>query len=355
MSQTNPSPRSPSDEAPASPSPSPPGGDLTGPDPATPRVRVIVRAADGVVSSDGIDAVPTRPQPAGAIVWVDAAGASADQVGRIASRLGLHELIVEDILEGNQRAKIEVTDDLVHVVMFALRYGDPIVATEIDIVLGEGFLLTSHGSGWDPIASHHLRGEGLAAVLARGPDHLLWAICDDLVDGYFPLLDKLGDEIDLLEDAVIEHGTTQTLERLFDVKRDLIMIRRAAAPVREIFNQLTNRDLALIDAEEIIYFRDVYDHLIRLTDELDTYRELVSGTLDVYLSTVNNNLSLIMKRLTGVTVVLAGIAALGGIFGMSEAGAAFAGTEATGFWLVTASIIGLAFLMAYVLRRIGWI
>jgi len=355
MAQTNPSRPSPSEPGPEGPRRPAPGTGPTAVDPRSSPVRVIVRGADGLVTTDGIDTVPAMPQPKGAIVWVDAAGANAHQVGRIASRLGLHELIVEDILEGNQRAKIEVTDDLVHVVMFALRYGDPIVAVEIDIVLGQGFLLTSHGPDWDPLASHHLRGEGLAAVLARGPDHLLWAICDDLVDGYFPLLDKLGDEIDLLEDAVIEHGTPQTLERLFDVKRDLIMIRRAAAPVREIFNQLTNRDLALIDGEEIIYFRDVYDHLIRLTDELDTYRELVSGTLDVYLSTVNNNLSLIMKRLTGITVVLAGIAALGGIFGMSEAGAAFAGTEATGFWLITASIVGLAFLMAYVLRRIRWI
>jgi magnesium transporter len=329
--------------------------DGTPPGPRADAVRTITRTAAGVVTSDGIEAIPDLPLADGGIVWVDAAGASADEIGRVARRLGLHELIVEDILEGNQRAKIEVTDDLVHVVMFSLRYDDPIAAVEIDIVLGDGFLLTSHGPDWDPLASHHLRGEGLAAVFARGADHLLWSICDDLVDGYFPLLDKLGDEIDLLEDAVIEHGTVQTLERLFDIKRDLIMIRRAAAPVREIFNQLTNRDLALIDADEIIYFRDVYDHLIRLTDELDTYRELVSGTLDVYLSTVNNNLSLIMKRLTGVTVVLAGVAAFGGIFGMSEAGAAFAGTEATGFWLVTAGIFAIAFFMAYVLRRLRWI
>ena len=351
--QTNPSRPSPSD-----PDPDGSAAGAAQPPviaPRVDRVRTIVRTAGGLVTSDGLEAIPALPLPDGGTVWVDAAGASADEIGRIAERLGLHELIVEDILEGNQRAKIEVTDDLVHVVMFCLRYGDPIVAIEIDIVLGEGFLLTSHGPDWDPLVSHHLRGEGLASVFARGPDHLLWSICDDLVDGYFPLLDKLGDEIDLLEDAVIEHGTPQTLERLFDVKRDLIMIRRAAAPVREIFNQLTNRDLALIDADEIIYFRDVYDHLIRLTDELDTYRELVSGTLDVYLSTVNNNLSLIMKRLTGVTVVLAGVAAFGGIFGMSEAGAAFAGTEATGFWLVTAGIFAIAFFMAYVLRRLRWI
>ena len=98
-------------------------------------------------------------------------------------------------------------------------------------------------------------------------------------------------------------------------------MRRATSPVREIFDQLTNREIAARSTEaEIVYFRDVYDHLIRLTDELDNYRELASGTLDIYLSTINNNLSLIMKRLTGVTVILAGIGAVAGIFGMSEAG-----------------------------------
>ena len=113
--------------------------------------------------------------------------------------------------------------------------------------------------------------------------------------------------------------TPETLERLFALKRELIEVRRAASPTREVFNQLTNRDLPLIDAEEIVYFRDVYDHVIRLTDELDNYRELASSTLDVYLTQVNNNLSVIMKRLTGVTVILAGIGAVAGIFGMSEA------------------------------------
>jgi magnesium transporter len=317
-------------------------------------IRVFVRSREAVDESSGLQAIP-RPVPSDGAVWIDASGPSAGQVAAITEVLGLHELIAEDILEGNQRSKIEVTEDRIHIVMFALEYGDPIVPSEIDIVLGSGFLLTVHDPDWDPRAIHHLKGEGLAAVLRRGPDHLLWALCDDLVDGYFPLMDKLGDEIDLIQDAVIEKGDPQTLERLFELKRELIAVRRAAAPVREIFNQLTNRDLALVDAEEILYFRDVYDHLIRLTDELDTYRELVSGTLDVYLSTVNNNLSLIMKRLTGVTVVLAGIGALGGIFGMSEAGAAFAGTEAIGFWLVSATIFVIAFALAYVLRRIGWI
>jgi len=323
--------------------------------PAGRGIRVAIRDAAGLRELDGVGAIPPGPLPPGTSIWIDASAPSPDDVAGITRALGLHELIAEDILEGNQRSKIEVTEDHIQIVLFALVYGDPIVASEIDIVLGDRFLLTVHDADWEPRGTHHLRGDGLASVIARGPDHLLWAICDDLVDGYFPLMDRLGDEIDLIQDAVVERATPETLERLFELKRELIVVRRASAPIREIFNQLTNRDLALIDAEEILYFRDVYDHLIRLTDELDTYRELVSGTLDVYLSTVNNNLSLIMKRLTGVTVVLTGIAAIGGIFGMSEAGSAFAGGEAIGFWIVTFGAIAIAFLMAFVLRRIGWI
>ncbi len=287
-------------------------------------------------------------------LWIDMVDPTPHQVEEVAKLLGLHPLVAEDILEGNQRAKIEVTDELVHIVMFALAYTDEMVNSELDFVLGDHFLLSVHTSAFDPRATVHLR-EGLAPVMRRGPDHLLWALVDALVDSYFPFIDRMGDEIDAIEDEVVTRATSRALSRLFSMKRDLLTARRAAAPVREIFNQLTNRDMALIDHDEVIYFRDVYDHLIRLTDELDNYRELVSGALDVYLSTVNNNLSLIMKRLTGVTVILAGIGAIAGIFGMSEAGSAFLGAEAGGFWLVTGFTVLLAFGAAAFLRRIDWI
>ncbi len=187
-------------------------------------------------------------------------------------------------------------------------------------------------------------------MMGHGPDHLLWAISDDIVDGYFPFVDDLGDAIDAVQDRVIEKATPEVLQDLFELKRELIEVRRAASPTREVFNQLTNRDLPLIDAEEIVYFRDIYDHVIRLTDELDNYRELASSTLDVYLTQINNNLSVIMKRLTGVTVILAGIGAFAGIFGMSEAT-----VEAGNFWIVTGGIMAVAAGAAVVLRRIDWI
>jgi len=320
------------------------------------RILIAVHDASGLHHSE-----PSTEAPIAALlgdpeatVWVDLIAPSPAQVEAVGHTLGLHALVVEDILEGNQRPKLEVTDGVIHIVLFAMSDGGRTVVNEVDIVLGLGFLLTVHGEAWDPRISHHLRG-GLAPVMARGSDHLLWAICDDIVDGYFPFVDRVGETIDSIQDAVLAGATTDTLDALFLVKRELIEVRRSAGPTRDVFSQLTNRDLGLIDADEVIYFRDVYDHAIRLADELDNDRELAASTLDVYLTQVNNGLSVIMKRLTGVTVILAGIGAVAGVFGMSEAGTAINGGELGGFWAVTAVIVALAAGAALVLRRIDWI
>ena len=319
------------------------------------RVAAIVdgklRESEGAAALEGLAAFLATPD---ASVWVDLAGPTVEQVELVGAALGLHPLVVEDVLEGNQRAKIETTDGVIHIVLFALDRNKQTAINEVDIVLGLGFLLTVHDPSWDPRSSHHLHS-GLATILAHGPDHLLWAIGDDIVDGYFPYVDELGDELDTVQDAVISKSTPDALQRLFALKRELIVVRRAASPTREVFNQLTNRDLTLIDPAELIYFRDIYDHLIRLTDELDNFRELASSTLDVYLTQVNNSLSVIVKRLTGVTVIVAGIGAVAGLFGMSEAGIAVAGTAPPGFWVVVLSSLAAGSVAAVVLRRIGWI
>ena len=288
-------------------------------------------------------------------LWVDVSDGTPELKSRVTGMLGFHPLLAEDIAERDQRAKIEQVGDLLHLVMFSLGFDEgEIYERELDFVLGGRFLLTNHSKWWDPRATRHLRS-GVADVLARGPDHLLWALSDDVIDGYFPILDLLGDEIDALEDQVVTQSDRKLLERLFELKRDLIQIRRVTSPQREMFNLLSSREEKVISVDERLYFRDAYDHLIRLTDELDTYRELASATLETYLSTVNNNLSLIMKRLTGVTVVVAGIGAIGGIFGMSEAQAAFRFDEGPGFWIVAFGSLILALIAVTILRKIDWI
>ena len=323
------------------------------PDPA-PVVRGVGWTGGKVVPIDDRASLASVLQDPEARAWVDVTAPEGTHIGDIIELLALHPLIAEDIAERNQRAKFEEIEGTIHIDMFSVGYAREVSTIEVDLVLGPRTLLTVHDPGWDPFELDQMRGDP-GALLQRGPDFLLYAITDGLVDGYFPVMDAIEDEIDDLQDAVTRNATPVTLERLFTLKRELIGLRRATSPAREIFNQLTNRDLPLVAAEHVVYFRDVYDHLIRVTDELDNDRDLVAGTLDVYLSTINNNLSIIMKRLTGVTVIIAGVGAVGGIFGMSEAGAAFAGLEAIGFWLVVLFIVAGAAVTAWVLRRIDWV
>ncbi len=318
-----------------------------------PEVRIVRWTPRGTTVSDDVTTVEDDLADPEARIWIDLTDADRATVGQVGRVLGLHPLIAEDIVERNQRAKVEATDGILHVVLFGLAYAGETVLAEVDMVLGRRFLLTAHEGGWHPDTGSMRRGADTA--LAKGPDYLLYALCDTIVDGYFPVLDRIEDEIDSLQDDVLERPGAFTVQKLFRLKRELIALRRAITPSRDVFNQLTNRDLGLIAPELIVYFRDIYDHLIRVTDELDTDRELVAGTLDVYLTSVNNNLSLIMKRLTGVTVILAGIGAAAGIFGMSEAGNALSGTEASGFWLVAAFTVAVAVAGWLLLRRIGWI
>lgn len=309
----------------------------------------------GLVVHHRIEVVERLAGDPDARLWVDLTDVSVADLERVGAALGLHELVIEDIAERDQRAKVEYTDGTMHLVVFALEYTDDVLPIEVDIVVGERFLLTSHLAGWDAAASFDIARRGVEHYLAEGTDYLLYALLDPIVDGYFPIIDRISDEVDRLEDEVVTVTTKPVLERLFRIRRSLLAIRHAVSPEREILNQLTNRENPLIKEERIVYFRDIYDHLIRVTDELDTHRELVSGALEAYLSTVNNGLSEVMKKLTAVTAVLAGIGAVAGIFGMSEAGAAFDLREGLGFWLVTALVATIGVSVFLYFRRIRWI
>jgi magnesium transporter len=289
-------------------------------------------------------------------VWIDVEDATRETLSRLAEDLGLHHLVAEDIIERRQRAKIVIWEDGIHLVLFALLHDGELEVAEIDIVLGERFLLTSHPPTWRPSDALDVERREVSDLLARGTDMLLYAIIDPMVDGYFPVIDTISDEIDELEDAVMG-GVAQReiVTRLFHVRRALLEVRHHVSPERDILFQLSNRDVPLIADEHRLYFRDVYDHTLRVTDELDTHRELVSGVLDAYLTSVNNNLSDIMKRLTAITAVLAGVGAAAGIFGMSEAASSFGVTGATGFWIVTAIVVAIGVMVFVYFRRIDWI
>jgi magnesium transporter len=307
-----------------------------------------------VVASTDVDELPKLVAGKGGTTWIDLTNPSPELIGAVARRLGLHHLIADDIAAHNERAKVQFVDDVIHVVAFVLEREQTVTTREIDFVLGRNFLLSVHPTEWDPMQAQQLR-IGMEQLLPKGPDLLLWALVDSIVDGYFPVFDRLGDEIDDVEDAALARTVPATLQHIFRLKRELLKIRHVLAPSREALAQLTGREFDLISEQNVFYFRDVYDHLIRLNDELDSFRELVAGALEVYLSSINNNLSAIMKRLTGVTVILAGIGAVAGVFGMSEAASALAGGEGSGFYVIVGATVLAAIGAVLVLRRIDWI
>ena len=321
---------------------------------ATAAIRIQNWRSGQVRASADVEGIGALVGTKGSRTWIDLTDPSPELVQATAKQLGLHPLVAEDIIESNERAKVQLIDDVIHVVTFILERTDTVEAHEVDFVLGRGFLLSVHRDGWDPAKAHQLR-VGLEPLLEKGPDFVLWALVDSIVDGYFPVFDRLGDEIDEVQDAAIERPVPATLERLFKLKRELIRIRHVLAPSREVFAQLTSREFGLISEPNVFYFRDVYDHLIRLNDELDSFRELTAGSLEIYLSTINNNLSTIMKRLTGVTVILAGIGAIAGLFGMSEAATAVDGLEGSGFYVIVGATVAGAIAAVLYLRRINWL
>lgn len=312
------------------------------------------RSGTEIVATSDVNALSTIVSASGSRTWIDLTDPPPELVQATARELGLHPLVAEDIIESNERAKVQLVGDVIHVVAFVLVRNGEVEAHEVDFVLGRGFLLSAHRSTWDPATAPQLRS-GIERLLERGVDFLLWALVDAVVDGYFPVFDELGDEIDAVQDDAIARPVPATLERLFGLKRELIRIRHVLAPSREVFAQLTSREFALIGEPNVFYFRDVYDHLIRLNEELDTFRELTATSLEIYLSTINNNLSAIMKRLTGVTVILAGIGAIAGLFGMSEAATAVEGLEGVGFYLIVLATVLGAFGAVLFLRRIDWL
>ncbi len=317
-------------------------------------IRIRSWAGGRLIESSDVDQLGRLVAADDSRTWIDLTNPAPDLVAAVGRRLGLHPLVIDDIRERNERAKFELVGEAIHIVAFVLERAKNVEAHEVDFVLGPDFVLSVHPANWDPMSEHQLKG-GVGPLLEQGADHMLWALVDAIVDGYFPVFDSLEDEIDTIQDRVVGQPDTATLQQIFTLRRELIRMRHVVAPSREVFAQLTSREYGLIGEANVFFFRDVYDHLIRLSEELDVLRELVAGAIEIYLSTVNNNLSTIMKRLTGVTVVIAGIGAVGGIFGMSEAATALAGSEGPGFYIVVvvtilASIAGVLFL-----RRINWL
>lgn len=196
--------------------------------------------------------------------------------------------------------------------------------------------------------------ERLAELLARGTDQVVYALVDALADSFDPALDRAAESLEAIEERLVR-GDAGALETLLDHKRELLALRVRISILRESVNGLLGYERSLITPEGMGYWRDLYGSIARVGELAEASSEQASMALDLHLTAVNNALSVTMKRLTGVTAVLALAGALAGLFGMSEAGLAFAGAESAGFWIVSGLVVAICAGVALALRRTGWI
>ena len=266
-----------------------------------------------------LDAVPNLLGNGDLTFWFDLDSPTETDLKFLEMHLGVHHLTLEDIVNQHQRAKIESFEGYVYLAIHPLVRKDDlqIEPAEVDLLLGPNWLLMArYGPVPGLIDNSHFH-ERLDRALTRGADFLLYTVVDLIVDSCFPLLDQIDDEIDMLEDALLEQAGTEEMNQLLTLKRSLVHIRRAVAPQREVFNQLTRHDFPFIRPENTVYFRDVYDHLIRITDELDSLRDILSGALEVHLSSISNQLNVTMKRLTAWGTIFVVLTAIAGVYGMN--------------------------------------
>jgi magnesium transporter len=256
------------------------------------------------------------------VTWINVDGVhNVPMLEKLGDCFKLHRLVMEDIMNTDQRPKTEDFGDYLYLVLKMLMVGKngDLVTEQISIILGQNSVLSFQegiaGDVFNPIRERLRSAKG--RVRKMGPDYLAYSLLDAVVDNYFVVLENFGDKIELLESELIESPTQTTVQRIYQLKRELIFLHNAVWPLREAVNSLTKHESALISESTAPYLRDVYDHVIHVIDSVDIYREMITGMLDMYLSSVSNRLNEVMKVLTAISLIFMPITFIVGVYGMN--------------------------------------
>jgi magnesium transporter len=249
--------------------------------------------------------------------WLDLLDPSDDDLNALQEIFGLHPLTIEDTREFGQRPKLESYGEYVFVVFYGARAeGDRVGLTELHLFLSGSYVISIRRELCAELDA--VRGT-LEQAGARGEQFVLYKIFDALTDSFFPVLSGMDEQIDTIENQIIEQPTDQQLQTIFQLKRDLVAMRRVVTPQRDLFARAIDDITALPGLEPSAhdYFRDVYDHLIRISEQIDSYRDLLTSAMDVYLSTVSNRLNQVMKQLTIIATIFLPLSFVTGFFGQN--------------------------------------
>ncbi len=256
------------------------------------------------------------------VTWINVSGIS--QVANL-EKLGecfhLHPLVLEDILNVDQRPKIEDYDDYLYIVLKTIRQGsqtEEMAVNQISLILGPNYVLSfqeGDGNLFGPVRDRLVAAKG--RLRKTGADFLAYSLIDLIVDHYFVVLDALEERIGVLEDEVVSQATPRTLREVHRFKNDMIILRKSLWPLREVIARLERRESPLIQDATTVYLKDVYDHTIIAIETVETYRDILSGMLDIYLSSVSNRLNQVMKVLTIIATIFMPLTFIVGLYGMN--------------------------------------
>ena len=293
----------------------------------------------------------------GTLVWVDAASPTHEELAALGETFAIHEVALEDLeVDERQRPKIEQYEDQVLLVFYGARTGTeghPTRLFEVDLVAGRNYLITVHGGA--PIDPEPMirRVRARPELAGEGAGYLLYVALDELVDTYFPTLDALGERIVDVEEAVLAE-TPSVEAQIFDIRKELIAVRRVIGPMRDAMVVLLRRDLGMFSSEAQRYLQDVYDHLIRLSESVEDYQEVLVGTLDANATLASNRVNTVARNLAAYAAIFAVVTMISGIYGMNfrhmpELGWRFGYGWAVGLMVLCAGSLWVYF------KRKGWL
>lgn len=256
------------------------------------------------------------------VSWVNIDGLhDVELIEKVGHHFGIHPLTLEDIVNTGQRPKTEDYEDYIYVVFKMLTFddsGDHIVSEQVSLILGPHYLLSFQETDGDVFnfVRERIR-KGRVRIRKSGPDYLAYALIDAVVDHYFHILEALGSKIEVFEDRVHSDPTPETLQNIHHLKREMIYFRKQIWPLRELLNNLVKAESDLVREANKIFIRDVYDHTIQVIDTIESFRDIIAGMMDLYLSTVSNRMNEVMKVLTIIATIFIPLTFVAGIYGMN--------------------------------------
>lgn len=319
-----------------------------------PRVTLVEYGPAAIKEAEFSEVADSRSYtPQEPVLWLNVYGLHEPEVlAEVGRRFHLHPLVMEDILNTDQRPKVDDYGDYLFLVARFFEYNaanNTITSEQVSLVLGKGFVLTFQErptGNFHPVRDRLRHGQG--QIRREGADYLAYALLDVIVDKYFVVLEQIGDRTEQLEDDLILSASPNLLQTLHQLKRETINVRRAVWPLREVLNQLTRTDTRFFQPTTQPYLRDVYDHTVHVIESLEAIRDLIAGMLDIYLSTISNRLNQEVRALTVVAIIFMPATLISGIFGMNfhvmpllDNGSGF--YIALGMMLAIATSIGLLF------------